>query len=217
MSVKHLLGTVTFLAIGCAASKQASTVWMVFTVTSMFMALMYFSVSALTRSGRSKTFARGFCIGGWLYMALLLLGFEHTLATTWASQSCFRFVSAEKQTEPTYQGGWHRDEGDVIYFSGQVDTIEAGEEAEAKTIFNGPTGGGMGRRRGNGGYGGGYGGAYGGGGGGGGYGRPAPPYLGSYPMLTPYARYMHITHCMWTILLATACGALATLRDSVAD
>ncbi len=183
---------------------------MVGTVTAMVAVLVFLTVQALTLTDRSKYFAQGFCVAAWIYVGLLVLGFEHTLATTWASQVCYRFVSAEEQPNLTYQGAWFRREGDVIRFSSQADwdQIRAG-------------GGGIGGMMG----GGGYGGAPGGGGGYGGYGGYSGGGYGGYswagyeeatasgnrPILTRYARYMHVTHCMWTVVLGCVFGMVATL------
>ena len=104
MSIRCLLIVVTFLAVCCVAAKQATMLWMVGTVTAMLALLVFFTVQALTRTDRRKLFAQGFSIAGWLYVLLLVFGLEHTLATTWASQVCYGFVSAEKQPNLTYHG-----------------------------------------------------------------------------------------------------------------
>ena len=150
---------------------------MVGTVTVMVAVLVFYTVQALTLTDRSKYFAQGFSIGGWLYLLLLALGFEHTLATTWASQVCYGFVSAETQPNLTYHGAWYRGEGDQIRFSRQSDVGENSPGGETPT-----------RRRQRGGYGG-YGGYSGGGYGGysgAGYGEATAS--GNRPFLTRYAR-----------------------------
>ncbi len=210
MSIRCLLTVVTFLAVGCVAAKQATPLWMVGTVTAMVAVLVFFTVQALTLTDRSKYFAQGFCVGGWIYVGLLVLGFEHTLATTWASQVCYRFVSVEEQPNLTYQGAWFRREGDVIRFSSQTEADQIGVGGGGG-MGGGMMGGGMMSGMGGGmGGGGGYGGYGGYGGGYGGYSGTGDIRSGSRPFLTRYARYMHVTHCMWTVVLACVFGTVAT-------
>ena len=203
MSIRCLLTVVTFLAVSCVAAKHATPLWMVGTVTAMVAVLVFLTVQALTLTDRSKYFAQGFCVGGWIYVGLLVLGFEHTLATTWASQVCYRFVSAEEQPNLTYQGAWFRHEGDIIRFSSQTEGDQIGVGGGGGTMGGGMMsgmGGGMGGGGGYSWYRGGY----------GGYSGTGDIRSGSRPFLTRYARYMHVTHCMWTVVLACVFGTVAT-------
>ncbi len=127
-------------------------------------------------------------------------------------------------SEEYYTGAFARNPDSLVIFvsnkerrGGEEEAVDAGDLFGAGGIRGGGLGAGDAMSGGGygggglGGYGAGYGGGYNGYGGGG--------YFAGLdqPEMPPFARYMHVAHCMWAISFASCCGVLAARQRIARD
>lgn len=222
MSLMWILRIVAFFAVSCAALARPSAPWLAATVTALFALVIMATIQSFS-NGRDRRFAIGFTVAAWVYVLLLIAGAEHMLVTTWISQRCHAMATGQLVSDQDYSGVRRIEGGQVIFVSSQqrreaeafLDARLQGGVMGGPGMMGAPMGMGMGM---GGPMGGGLSGGMGGGmdmrmmpasafAGGAGYGAQIPSM--DAPALSSFARYMHITHCMWAVVWAVVFGMVS--------
>ena len=98
-SLATLLLAVLFAAIGCAALVNANDLWRQTIVTATVAALVVATLAAVVRQGRSRVFALGFALTGWIYLVLVFVsafGLRDDLLTDKAVTWLFATIHGEQ-------------------------------------------------------------------------------------------------------------------------